>query len=638
MFARMAAPSKRARRVRQASEFNAKRLSTLMRPPRESASVFSWTLDEIRAARDAQMRGDFRRSAKLAEAFATDDALAVARWNRLAPQRCVAVELVAAAGARGAKVAIEAEALYGEGGLAISDGALADVNRCLVDHGVAFGINVWTPREDGSRVDVSVEYWPIEHVWWDPTRRCYVTRVDPETGESEVEIVHGDGRWIVFSSHDVKPYAQDAALLPAALVWARHAHAVRDWAKGSVAHGSAKVIGELPAGIALQDSETGAMSAEAEAMVVACHSVASDDAPVVLKPAGAKLEFLTNTSSAWQIFAELVGNAEKSAARIYLGTDGTLGSQGGAPGVDVQALFGVAATKVQADLTAIRRGLHTGSIEVWTALNFGDSTLAPTRRYMLPDADADADREATAKRRVAFFEDVKQAREQGFVVDQAFVDALAAAHGVDAPKLPAETNAKAPTIALAPTDLAGVVSVNEARASAGLGPLMRGGAEDPDGYITVGEYKAKKEAAPSAPAALALASARAVSDDRLGAVLLSIAHSQARVADAVANLETVKGKDGRDGTDGRHGLDGAPGPQGPQGIAGPSGAAGPVGPRGAPGKDGEAAVVTSIERSYAVFEDIAKLRAVGLKPTKKKLRALAKLHDIDPAIVDPEES
>ena len=176
-----------------------------MRPPRESASVFSWTLDEIRAARDAQMRGDFRRSAKLAEAFATDDALAVARWNRLAPQRCVAVELVAAAGARGAKVAIEAEALYGEGGLAISDGALADVNRCLVDHGVAFGINVWTPREDGSRVDVSVEYWPIEHVWWDPTRRCYVTRVDPETGESEVEIVHGDGRWIVFSSHDVKP-------------------------------------------------------------------------------------------------------------------------------------------------------------------------------------------------------------------------------------------------------------------------------------------------------------------------------------------------------------------------------------------------------------------------------------------------
>jgi len=495
----MAAPSKRARKVRSASDFDIARLRSLLKPPRESASVHSWTLEEIRAARDAQMRGDFRRSAKLAEAFATDDALAVARWNRLAPQRCLAVEIVPAPGARGAKVAAEAEAVYGEGGLAISEGALADVNRCLVDHGIAFGVNTWTPRADGSRVDVTVDYWPIEHVRWDVTRRCYVTLVDPESGESEIEIVHGDGRWIIFSSHDFKPYAQDAALLPASLVWARHAHAVRDWAKSSVAHGSAKVIGELPAGIALQDSVTGAATSEAEAMIALLASIASDDSPVGIRPAGSKTDFLTNTSSAWQIFAELVGNAEKAAARIYLGTDGTLGSQGGAPGVDVQALFGVAATKVQADLTAIRRGLHTGSVEVWTALNFGDSTLAPTRRYMMPDADADADREATAKRRAAFFEDVKQAREHGFVVDQAFVDALAAAHGVEAPKLPAETSAKAPTIALAPTDLAGVVSVNEARASAGLGPLMRGGVEDPDGYITVGEYKAKKEATPPAP-------------------------------------------------------------------------------------------------------------------------------------------
>lgn len=430
----MAAPSKRARKVRRAADFNASRLATLMRPPRESATVFSWTLDDIRAARDAQMRGDFRRPAQLAAAFGTDDAIAVARWNRLAPQRCIEVEIVAAPGARGAKVASEAEALYGENGLAISEGARADINRCLVDHGVAFAVQAWVPREDGSRVDPTIDYWPIEHVRYDVHKRCYVTRVDPELGEPEQDIVHADGRWIVFSAHDDKPYAQDAALLPAALVWARHAHAIRDWSKSSVAHGSAKVIGELPSGVALQDAD-GNPSAEAEAMATLLGAIASDDAPVGIRPAGSKTDFLTNTSSAWQIFAELVGNAEKSAARIYLGTDGTLGSQGGAPGVDVQALFGVAATKVQADLAAIRRGLHTGSIEVWCALNFGDSSLAPTRRYMLPDGDADADREALAKRRTAFFADVAQARELGFDVTQAYVDELAASHGVDAPKL-----------------------------------------------------------------------------------------------------------------------------------------------------------------------------------------------------------
>lgn len=497
----MAAPSKRARRVRTASDFDPARLRSLIKAPPDVATIHSWTLEEIRSARDAQARGSFSRAAKLAEAFATDDALAVARWNRLSPQRCLAVEIVAAPGARGDKIAGEAEPLYGENGLALSPGALADINRCLVDHGVAFAVQSWTARPDGSRIDPTIDYWPIEHVRWDPLLRCYVTRVDVESEVEafEVPIVHGDGRWIVFSSHDHRPFATDAAVLPASLVWARHAHAIRDWAKSSVAHGSAKVIGELPEGVALQDSETGAATSEAEAMITMLASIASDDSPVAIRPAGSKTDFLTNTSTAWQVFAELVGNAEKSAARIYLGTDGTLGTQGGAPGVDIQALFGVASTKVQADLSAIRRGLHTGSLEVWTALNFGDSTLAPTRRYMIPDADADADREAVAKRRAAFFADVEQARKQGFVVDQAFVNKLAASHAIDAPMLPAETDANAPTIALAPTDLAGVVSVNEARASAGLGPLMKGGVEDPDGYITVGEYKAKKESSASPP-------------------------------------------------------------------------------------------------------------------------------------------
>ncbi len=67
-----------------------------------------------------------------------------------------------------------------------------------------------------------------------------------------------------------------------------------------------------------------------------------------------------------------------------------------------------------------------------------------------------------------------------------------------------------PTIALAPTDLAGVVSVNEARASAGLGPLLKDGGEDPDGFITVGEYKAKKEAKPTAAPPEAVPALRSV--------------------------------------------------------------------------------------------------------------------------------
>lgn len=508
----MGRASKRASKLRDGSEFDTNRLrNALAFPKTGSSSVASWGLADIFAARDAQMRGQFLLAARMAASMRTDDALFVAYSNRLDPQKCIKVEMVPASD-KGKAVAIaeESEGLFGQAGVGIRAGALVDINGCLVNHGVAFGVNETTMREDGSRIDIEHRYWPIDYVRWDDIGKRYLTRVDPETvqagdvltqdarlglaGAYEVEIRHGDGRWVIYANHDHEPFKQAAAVLPASSVWARHAFALRDWAKGSIAHGNAKFVGEMPAGVAIQNA-TG-LTPEATAMVALLRDLASGDTPVGLRPSGAKTDFLSNSSSAWQVWHELVGNGEKAAARIYLGTDGTLGSTGGAPGVDITELFGVAVTKVKGDLGCIERGLLTGVIEVWCALNFGDSSLAPTRKYMLPDADEDAYRESLGTRRQAFFADVESARARGFVVDQDFVDATAKEYDVTAPALPEETDAKAPTIALAPTDLARVISVNEARASAGLDALtMQDGKPDPDGFLTVAEYGALKAAA-----------------------------------------------------------------------------------------------------------------------------------------------
>lgn len=495
------ASSKKAKRNRSSVDFDVARLRTALAPPKGSGvPLTSWTLETIFASRDDQLAGRFYRPARMAESMRTDDALAVAIKNRLAPQRCIKTQLVPAKGARGAAVAAEANALYGDKGVGLSAATRASIHACLVDHEVAFAQVVSTPREDGSRVDLEARYWPIEHVRWDWQDRVYKTRVDTSSSDEttvggEVEIAHGDGRWIIFSRYAHEPFKY-GALLAASVVWARHAYAIRDWAKGSVAHGSAKVIGTLPEGVPLQQSEAdgGGLSPEAASFAELVRAVASDDAPAGLKPAGSGIDFLTNSSTAWQVWAELVANAEKAAARIYLGTDGVLGSQGGAPGVDIQALFGVASTIVQSDLECISAGLQTGLIEPWCAINFGDSTLAPTHRYMMPDADADAARESMAKRKSAFFNEVERTRSTGFQINQEYVDALAAEYGVEPPVLPPEAN-KAPTITLATTDLARVVSVNEARASAGLGPLLDiYGQIDPAGRLTVEEYAARSTA------------------------------------------------------------------------------------------------------------------------------------------------
>jgi len=448
----MGAASKRAKQTRGAGEFDLGRLSAQLRMPRDGrTTIDAWSMREIYDARTEQMLGQFVRPARMAESMRTDDALAVAYWNRLAPQRCIPVEMRSAGGARGDSIAGEADALFGANGVGIHAEVLADVHGCLVNHGVAFGCNVATPREDGSRVDFEMKYWPIEYVRWDPVFRVFKARADPNTvqpgdipdspdneygfvGGFWIPVVHGDGRWVIFKKHDIEPFREEAAILPSALVWARHAFGNKDWSRGAASHGSAKVIGELPAGVPLQ-STGGGLSAEASAFVELLRDIGTADAPVGIRPAGSKTEFVTNNSTAWQVWATLVGNAEKAAARIYLGTDGTLGSQGGAPGVDIESLFGVAATKVRGDLECISRGIDSGVIQPWCAVNFGDSKLSPTRHYCVPNDDAQAVTKDYAERNAAYYAALVAAKDAGLVLTPVYIAQLATDYDVRVPDL-----------------------------------------------------------------------------------------------------------------------------------------------------------------------------------------------------------
>ena len=383
---------------------------------------------------------------------------------RLAPVQGLDVRIEAGRSGKGDTIATEAEALFGRQGIAISSETETTIRKHLVDHGVAFAVINRTVRADGSRVDYKVSAWPIEFVQWYPQLGCYVTQArflddvpeDPTRNapysygamagiQPIVPIIHGDGRWVVFSKSEVLPHRDDAALLPASLVWARHAFAMRDWSKGSSAHGNPKVVGELPPETPLTDADKN-LTSEAQEFLTLISAVASQDSPVGIRPANSKIEYITNPSRAWEVWAELADRAEKAAARIYLGTDGILGAQGGAPGVDVQALLGVASSKVESDLRAFEKGVQTGVISPWCAENFGSDVLAPLRTYEFPDADEMAVREDFAKRNAAFLADVKAARDAGFAITPEWAARIAEAHGVPCPPLapPPEATA-APT-------------------------------------------------------------------------------------------------------------------------------------------------------------------------------------------------
>lgn len=457
-------------------------------PPRRTQGPFSWNLEEIRKARDAQVRGQFASAVRLAEAFRSDDAMYVPYCARVSTQS--ALKLCWAPGKTPEELAATQRAAAG---IKTPQHVRQSICGTLINHGIAIGYVLQTPSPDGSAVTFTLSEWPLEHVWYDSPRAMLRTRV--LGGTDPVDITHGDGRWIVFCKFGVTPWTQDACILPGAFVWAAHALGLSSWASAADSHGRPKVTGTLPENVKL--GKEGTLSPEAEALLNTLGRMMSGETDVGALPFGAKAEVLINESTAWQVFDKLTSNRERAAARIYLGTDAILGATGGAPGVDIASLFEVASTVLQNDVEALERGFREGLVIPWALMHGEDPDLITCLEYELPDPDKArrSEQEATAIDR--FGAALKVLREAQMQVDQNTVDALAHTLGVTIPATLAAQDTRVVPLDLAPTDVAKVVTVNEARLSRSLPPRE-------GGDITIAEQDAALKAAsvpaPAAPA------------------------------------------------------------------------------------------------------------------------------------------
>jgi molybdenum-dependent DNA-binding transcriptional regulator ModE len=442
-------------RLRKKDEFAA---TDPLRAPRRNTGIFSWSLEAIRKARDDQMRGKFFGPVMLARALRTDTAMFSAYHNRIAPQSAIEALLVAKPGDRGERA--RARALVS---CVVPRATLAGINGTLANHGLAIGYIEQEVNDEGTRVDFRLTEWPLEFVEWDESRECLMTRT--RDNPQREAIVHGDGRWVVFRKFDRDPWTQEACLIPGAILWYGHMNGMRDWGGATSSHGRPKLLGELPAGVSGQDGST-TLTPEMSRYLAMLADLADGEIPAGVAPSGSKTTLLYNGSTAWQIFDKFGSTLEKAAARIYLGTDATMGSQGGAPGVDIAALFGVATTKIQGDFTAIEEALRTGFYEPWAAMNYGDSAYAPMLVYQLPDTDSQKQIDDRHARLEKFFAALEKYKANGMTVDQAVLNALAAEYKVTAPIL--STNAaRAVPITVTPSTNEKIFTIDELRMSQG---------------------------------------------------------------------------------------------------------------------------------------------------------------------------
>jgi Protein of unknown function (DUF935) len=431
---RLGATTKRAQRIRYRNQFDLADLAKIKESPLRPMFPMQWDIDGIRNARDAQLRGDFRIAARLADAMATDPGLFTSRLNRLAPMRGLPVVLEPPnQTARALRIAEEGEALFGRKGVALQRDHMVSLHRRYVDHGVSVGFNVWTPRADGSRVDVELRVWPQEYLRWREWEHRYYALT---LNGGEVPVEHGDGRWVVFQQEKLSPWTE-GAIVAGSMVWADRAFAMRDRNNASRAHGSPKLVAEMPEGVALEQEDDGGNlvpTAEAAQMLELLQMLFIGELPFGLRPAGSKVDLMVSQSQAWQIWTEIMKSSNADSDRIYLGQDGTTQNAGGNY-IKSERLFGVRNDLVESDIMVFAESILTGTIEPWSAVNFGDSRLAPARCWQMPDADEDARRTSIGEHQELFFRHVDGLLEQGYSVDQPTIEQLARTYGVTAPQI-----------------------------------------------------------------------------------------------------------------------------------------------------------------------------------------------------------
>lgn len=459
-------------------------------PVRRQGGGYSWSLETIRSARDAQLRGQFDLPVRMAEAFRTNDALFTAYNARVSTQSAVKLLWSAADTEPGKVVAKRAEL-----SIHTPQHARESILGTLANHGIAIGYvqhAVHDDPEHGPTVAMTLTEWPLEHVRYNPSSCTLETRT---TELGTITITHGDGRWIIFRKFGFAPWTQDACVLPGALLWAAHGAGISDWAAASFSHGQSKVVATLKEGVTIGDGAT--LTAEAEAVLNVVSALVNGESGAGVLPHGTETKLLFNGSTAWQVFDALVLNREKAAQRIYLGTDAALGSQGGAPGIDIAALFNVASTRIQGDLECLERGFREGMILPWSVLHGVALADVSKLTYAMPDVDGErrSAQEAAAMTRLG--EMIGTMKAAGLIVSQDTVGALTKILGVTVHCELASPDKKAVPLQLAPTDIARVVRVKEAREAQGLTTPLGEGRDD----MTIAELEEYTKAKAAAEAA-----------------------------------------------------------------------------------------------------------------------------------------
>jgi len=491
-----------------------KKVSALV-PPLGSDAVWAagWTPAEARLAVDQYKRGTFSWGWQLSiDATGYPPIKAALDQRRAAPEG-LPWEVVAAPAPAAAEVELEiARALYREHLARLLTSSLRDLAMCglfvwyhplVVDHDTLRTMVAPYQPPDQSMPSApvgGVQRWPISAVGYTayPMRGvCGYYAITqggqliqlPRPGTTE-------GDWTVGGDGDL-PHL-DAAICALDMEFTAGMLARRARSNLGVSAGKASPVGNMPPGVPVHttDDAGNPVQGPGEAAAATLAGLGTEQT-AALFPDGFQLgKFELTTTGAAEYFATDLRDSLLMVSLAVMGHGGALGKQDAQYQSQEGREVDVPAALNRRDVRDVERAAN-GLFAMLARLNSGlPAELAPKLDGHLPDADqADriaaqqAQEQAEAAKWLKFHEVVAAERANGFdfvgLEGQARLDEIALRCGVTAPRLPTSTKAaKAAALDLAPTDLAKVVRVDEARASRGLPPIG-----DERGQLTITELE-----------------------------------------------------------------------------------------------------------------------------------------------------
>ena len=285
------------------------------------------------------------------------------------------------------------------------------------------------PMPDGTQRP-QTEFWPPDATWYDMARaRGYMWTQE----EGSVEVLPDDPRWTLVASGE-EPWRQ-GAVRAIGLEYVDAAFTRYDRSDYADNQGRPKPYAILPPSTKVSATVPGTTPAEpteGDLVLDSLRTLMESDAGAAFAN-GTTLGQLPVAAEVAGLFKDILESDAEGVAIAILGTDGTVSK--GTGGVYSSPMFqGVAENTIASDVGCYSLGA-THVLERWRGTNYAESRTPLVAVIQMPDTDRDARTKSRAERTAAFHAAIKAERDNGFLVNQERVDALAREFDIEPPTL-----------------------------------------------------------------------------------------------------------------------------------------------------------------------------------------------------------